>query len=159
MLVPRMSSASRIAITSPAIGLAVFDTSTKTFWFFSGSSWVEMSATTQNRRIYIPASAMNYLPFAYNTPGMWGISMTPSANAVGFLVPKPTDWDSTKAVSITLYYTFPTVTANSFVSWFSIAGTTNLNAPLSELHTGWDSYNYITTENVPATPHLCIELH
>ena len=152
MLVPRMSSASRTAITSPATGLTVFDTSTKSFWFFNGYSWVELNTTTKNRRIYIPAGAMNYAPSAANTPGMWGISMTPSANPVGFLVPRPTDWDSTKTVSITLYYAFPSISSNTFVSWTLIPATNSLNAPLGEANNGWDIYGTNNTENSPSTP-------
>ena len=42
MLIPRMTSAQRIAITSPAQGLEVFDTSTVSFWFYNGTVWVEL---------------------------------------------------------------------------------------------------------------------
>lgn len=43
-LLPRMTTVQRIAISNPAIGLKVFDTTTKSFWFFNGSTWIE-SAT------------------------------------------------------------------------------------------------------------------
>ena len=43
MLVPRMTSAQRMAIASPATGLLVFDTTTGTFWFYNGTSWVSIS--------------------------------------------------------------------------------------------------------------------
>ena len=42
MLIPRMLTAQRTAISSPAIGLLVFDTNTQSFWFYS-SSWVELA--------------------------------------------------------------------------------------------------------------------
>ncbi len=41
MLIPRMLSSERIAITSPANGLLVFDTTTASFWFYSGG-WGEL---------------------------------------------------------------------------------------------------------------------
>ena len=44
LLLPRMTTIQRIAIASPANGLAVFDTDTKSFWFFNGAAWIE-SAT------------------------------------------------------------------------------------------------------------------
>lgn len=42
MLVPRMTTAQRTAITSPATGLMVFDTNTGSFWYYSGS-WRNMA--------------------------------------------------------------------------------------------------------------------
>jgi trimeric autotransporter adhesin len=44
ILVPRMSSTQRIAITSPADGLLVFDTDTKSFWFYSNNAWNNMAS-------------------------------------------------------------------------------------------------------------------
>ncbi len=43
MLVPRMTTAQRTAISSPATGLLVFDTTTGSFWFYNGS-WTDLSA-------------------------------------------------------------------------------------------------------------------
>jgi len=43
LLVPRMTSAQRAAITTPAIGLLVFDTETTSFWFHNGTSWSQLS--------------------------------------------------------------------------------------------------------------------
>ncbi len=43
LLIPRMSSAIRSGIGSPATGLQVFDTDTKSFWFWNGTAWVELS--------------------------------------------------------------------------------------------------------------------
>ena len=41
MLIPRMTSAQRSAISSPANGLLVFDTTTESFWFHGGA-WTEL---------------------------------------------------------------------------------------------------------------------
>lgn len=46
MLVPRMTTAQRLAILSPATGLLVFDTDTKTFWFYSGLLWTNISTAS-----------------------------------------------------------------------------------------------------------------
>jgi hypothetical protein len=45
LLIPRMSSANRTAIASPATGLYVYDTTTNSFWFFNGVIWVEVSSS------------------------------------------------------------------------------------------------------------------
>jgi hypothetical protein len=41
ILIPRMTSAERAAIATPAKGLLVFDHTTSSFWFHDGSVWVE----------------------------------------------------------------------------------------------------------------------
>lgn len=39
VLIPRMTTAERTAIAAPAIGLLVYDTSTKSFWYYNGTAW------------------------------------------------------------------------------------------------------------------------
>jgi len=39
LLLPRMTSAERIAIASPAIGLTVYDLSTQSYWYYNGAAW------------------------------------------------------------------------------------------------------------------------
>ena len=43
MLVPRMTTAQRTAISFPATGLLVFDTTTGGFWFYKGAAWTSRS--------------------------------------------------------------------------------------------------------------------
>src|SRR6476646_4664054 len=44
-LAPRMTTAQRTAVISPANGLLVFDTDTRSFWFYSSAAatWVQLS--------------------------------------------------------------------------------------------------------------------
>lgn len=42
VLIPRMNSSQRTAIAAPAKGLVVFDITTNTFWFYNGSTWIEL---------------------------------------------------------------------------------------------------------------------
>ena len=44
LLIPRMNSAQRSAIATPATGLMVFDTTSKTLFYFNGTSWANISA-------------------------------------------------------------------------------------------------------------------
>ena len=43
-LMPRMATAERTAIASPASGLQVYDTNTKSIWYFDGTVWVEQAS-------------------------------------------------------------------------------------------------------------------
>ena len=42
-LPPVMTSAQRLAILSPAVGLVVFDSSTLTYWYYKSGGWTEIS--------------------------------------------------------------------------------------------------------------------
>ena len=42
-LMPRLTTAQRTAISSPATGLQVYDTDTNTFWYYNGAAWTENS--------------------------------------------------------------------------------------------------------------------
>ncbi len=46
LLIPRMSSMQRVSISSPASGLLVFDNTTNSFWFYNGSSWINLAASS-----------------------------------------------------------------------------------------------------------------
>lgn len=44
MLVPRMTTAQRTAIANVAKGLLVFDNTTSSFWFYTGTAWSELAS-------------------------------------------------------------------------------------------------------------------
>lgn len=48
MLVPRMTTTQRNTISSPAMGLLIFDTDTEGFWFYTGSSWTDLNTGKPN---------------------------------------------------------------------------------------------------------------
>ncbi|MBL0306791.1 MAG: hypothetical protein IPQ25_12395 [Chitinophagaceae bacterium] len=45
LLVPRMNTGQRTTIASPANGLMVFDTDTKSYWFRESTNWVELASS------------------------------------------------------------------------------------------------------------------
>ena len=48
MLIPRMTTAQRTGITTPATGLLVFDTDTIAFWYYNGTAWTKLDAAGNN---------------------------------------------------------------------------------------------------------------
>jgi hypothetical protein len=46
LLMPRLTSAQRIAVATPAKGLQVFDITTNSPWYFDGTTWVNGASTT-----------------------------------------------------------------------------------------------------------------
>lgn len=71
MLVPRVTTTQRNAISSPATGLLVFNTTTNQFEFYTGTAWVSTTGWTSNSGT--PASS-----FALSAPT--GIQSTATAN-------------------------------------------------------------------------------
>jgi hypothetical protein len=55
-MMPRVTSAQRIAITSPALGLLVFDTDTKTIWAYDGASWKNLTTSGGGGGFTLPFS-------------------------------------------------------------------------------------------------------
>lgn len=51
MLIPRMSTAQRTAIASPATGLYVYDTTTGSFWYYDGATWQEVLSGASGWRL------------------------------------------------------------------------------------------------------------
>ena len=74
LLIPRMTSAQRTAISSPAVGLMVYDTDTQSFWYRNTTEWVNMAS---------PEKAAAYI---YNTvPQLCFIDADLTFNSNGYL--------------------------------------------------------------------------
>jgi hypothetical protein len=56
ILIPRMNSNERLAITLPADGLLVYDTDTHSFWHYNSfqSKWIDIATAGQNNQQYSP---------------------------------------------------------------------------------------------------------
>src|SRR3546814_905918 len=44
ILIPRLSTSERTGISGPATGLLVYDTDANSFWYFDGTTWVDIAA-------------------------------------------------------------------------------------------------------------------
>lgn len=49
-LMPRMTTAQRTAITAPAAGLQVYDTTTNSQWYYNGTAWVQGGTTAASSK-------------------------------------------------------------------------------------------------------------
>lgn len=76
LLIPRVTSAQRVAIPSPATSLLVFDTTTNSFWYFDGTVWVgnfvEVDPTWDGSAVFTGASWRS---------GDLGLGMTAAPNS------------------------------------------------------------------------------
>lgn len=69
MLTPRMTSAQISAISSPATGLLVFDTTLNAFYFYNSTSWVSLGVTSTGND-YSGWGVYNDTQFTEAAPGM-----------------------------------------------------------------------------------------
>jgi Head domain of trimeric autotransporter adhesin/Chaperone of endosialidase len=77
LLPPRMSTAQRNAIASPADGLLVFDTNTQSYWYRRVSTWTELPQSTAAVNFWQQTGAGGNEIKNTNTGGFW------SANPIG----------------------------------------------------------------------------
>jgi hypothetical protein len=60
LLIPRMSSAERNGIISPATGLLIFDNTTNSFWFYNSSAWAELNTSGGTNVWAVNGTAISY---------------------------------------------------------------------------------------------------
>jgi hypothetical protein len=66
-LVPRMTTAQRNAITSPSVGLQVFDTTTNSFWYYNGTAWTNVYVGNFSLPFNSTGNSTNFLFSITNT--------------------------------------------------------------------------------------------
>jgi Chaperone of endosialidase/Head domain of trimeric autotransporter adhesin len=80
LLPPRMTSAQKTAIASPADGLLVFDTNTQSYWFRQSGAWTELPKAGSTSNYWsLSGSGGNEIQNT-NSGGFW------SANPVGLMI-------------------------------------------------------------------------
>ena len=98
LLIPRMTTAERTAIASPAMGLQVFDNTTNTNWYYNGTAWVEVAGAddlgdhTATQDLDLVANKL------VGNGGTGGIAISASGN-VGIGTTTPTELMELKASS------------------------------------------------------------
>lgn len=109
MLPPRMTTAQRTAIASPATGLLVYDTDTLTVWQYNGTGWVEVGSGGAGGAQYNVIENYNFEDTTYSTG--WTVSGGTLAAAAGTNIlfgTQSATWDSSSAGQ-TLSYTAITI--------------------------------------------------
>jgi hypothetical protein len=77
VLIPRLTTIQRNEVSSPATGLLVFDADENSFYFFNGTSWINLSSDNANGIIGYTASDKVYLKDVNNN---FGIGTTTPTN-------------------------------------------------------------------------------
>jgi len=110
MLVPRMTTAQRSAISSPATGLMVFDTNTGGFWFYDGTAWADLSAGGAG--VWTQATGGIY----HNTGNVSVNTTAIDANSNLYVLRPSTDYGADKA-GVYAYRNGSSTAANGGTSW------------------------------------------
>lgn len=85
LLIPRMTTAQRSAVSSPATGLLVFDTDTKTLWAYDGAAWKNLNTSGSGGSLTLPYAGSNASGTSFqltNTLG-GGTAISGKANGSG----------------------------------------------------------------------------
>jgi hypothetical protein len=100
LLIPRMTTVQKLAISSPVQGLTVFDITTNSYWYHNGTIWVEMglnnawsltgnAGTTAGTNFIGTTDAVDFVVKTSNTErvrvdasGNVGLSTTPTPSSV-----------------------------------------------------------------------------
>ena len=82
-LAPRMTSANRNAIASPAVGLLVYDSTSNTHWYYDGSSWQNMIDYSKLELPFDTTLNMSETPFRITNNGTAAAITGASGNDYG----------------------------------------------------------------------------
>ena len=69
LLAPRMTTAQKVAIASPADGLLVYDTDLEKFDYFNGTAWISLESSAAARNNYVLVKSLADFPAPSGGPG------------------------------------------------------------------------------------------
>lgn len=97
ILIPRTSTVSRNSIPNPAKGLLLYDTTTGSFWNYSGSAWINLAAATAGNSWLLSGNAgivpgtnflgtLNESPLLFRVKNTWAgiIDSAMNNTSIGF---------------------------------------------------------------------------
>jgi hypothetical protein len=120
-LPPRMTQAQRNAITSPAAGLTVYDTTTNSNWFFNGTIWVNAAAPAAGTTHFVGDSYGGGIVFWVTTDGLHGLiaETIDQGNSTWFNAQNIISINSTHSTAGRLYTDWRLPTRNELILLFS----------------------------------------
>ena len=84
LLIPRLTTAERTGVTSPAVGLLVYDNETESFWFYKTIGWTELTTGTGSSTNFWDTDGANIYN---NNTGNIGIGTTAPNSKLTILTP------------------------------------------------------------------------
>jgi hypothetical protein len=120
-LPPRMTQAQRNAITSPAAGLTVYDTTTNSNWFFNGTIWVNAAAPAAGTTHFVSESYGGGMVFWVTTDGLHGLiaETIDQGNSTWFNAQNIISTNSNHSTAGQLYTDWRLPTRNELILLFS----------------------------------------
>ncbi|MBD79574.1 MAG: hypothetical protein CL840_11710 [Crocinitomicaceae bacterium] len=111
VLIPRMTTTQRAAISSPATGLMVYDTTTDSFWYYNGSNWANVGSSGN---YYSRTTSNLFMTLSYqNIPG-WTFALDSGVYKVRAYI-KAQETSAANDADLDLVYTGTLGTVSLFI--------------------------------------------
>lgn len=130
VLIPRMTTAQRSAISSPVTGLLVFDTTTNSFWFYT-TSWIEVSYNQASKHddLRVPITSTEkdgvdqpgmkkFIDNGSGSTGVYSYYFDPDkTEELFFVVQMPHSWKEGTDISPHVHWSAETDVGSDKVTW------------------------------------------
>ena len=141
LLIPRMTTTDRDAISSPATGLLIFDISLNSFYYYNGTSWVAVgSASGWQLNGNSGTNAANFIGTTDAQPLSFGVNNSPA----GFI--HPSSWNTAFGIGTLASSTGGANTAIGYTALTSnTSGANNTAIGLAALYSNTSGFNNSAT--------------